>query len=81
MTMTYEIFGTEYDELDEAAEALNALFWDMCDDGGYSFKNDDCAAREAFNDWTDALCKDGHICAASYDEIALSDEMEALLTK
>ena len=36
-------------------------------------KNDKPALREAFNNWTDYLCKSGHISAKIYNSITLED--------
>jgi len=67
--MTFVILGREYDDHDDAERHLSALFVDMCDDLEIDHGDDAVAWREDFNNWTDALHKDGQLCAASYDQL------------
>lgn len=65
---TYVIHGKEHD-CEEAERYLSALFCDMASDLGIDYGDDAAAWREFFNDWTDALCKDGIICENSYNDL------------
>ncbi|MZR12692.1 hypothetical protein GQE99_06615 [Maritimibacter sp. DP07] len=74
----YRIFGETWEDEDEAAEMLSRAFWDMCEECGIEFGNDRPALSEAFNAWTDSLCKDGDICGDSYERLAVIDRAALL---
>ena len=67
--MIYTLWDKEFDNANDAERLLSAMFSDMCQDIGIDYGNDDVAWRECFNNWTDAICKDGLICEASYSDL------------
>ena len=67
--MAYNINGHEYDDADTAERHLSALFFDMCAEFDIDYGGDAVAWRECFNDWTDALNKDGALCGRAYREL------------
>jgi hypothetical protein len=67
--MPYTINRREYDDRDDAERHLSALFFDMCADVGIDFGDDAPAWRECFNNWTDAMNKDGALCDAAYQDL------------
>lgn len=70
----YEIRGVQFDDISEADEILRAEFWDsLSPELKAQFESDGPMRREAFNNWTDSLCKDGEICDDTYDECSLED--------
>lgn len=66
---TYVICGRAYEGAEESERVLSSLFFDMCRDLGIDCGQDSAAWRECFNDWTDALNKDGLICDAAYNDL------------
>jgi hypothetical protein len=66
---TYHINGFEYDDADTAERQLSALFFDMCFDLDIDYGDDAAAWREFFNNWTDALNRDGDLCDAGYTDL------------
>lgn len=76
--VAYRVRGEVYDDSDAAAEVLRKEFWEMAREcGGAEYvetlKNDRPARAEAFNNWTDALCKDGEICDDVYSQCGIDD--------
>lgn len=67
--MTYTIWNKEYEDKQDAERMLSAMFLYMCQDVGIDCGDDSVAWCTVFNDWTDALCKDGSICDASYQDL------------
>lgn len=61
--MAYE-FGVTFDDIDDLNEALAESFWRTFGD---IFGEDEPMLREEFNNWTDSLRKDGHLCDNGYN--------------
>lgn len=57
------------DEQPQAEKLLTTMFWEAFSPS--DFGDDDTMKREAFNNWTDSLCKDGEICDDAYDQLCL----------
>lgn len=56
----------------EAEAILTAMFWDTFNRA--DFGDDIPMKRETFNNWTDALCKDGTICDDAYDQLCMIED-------
>lgn len=66
--MNYEFNGVEFDDECDLNEALVAAFWQTFGD---TFGDDEPALREAFNNWTDGLCKGGDLSDDAYNDCDL----------
>lgn len=66
--MFYTFGCFQHDTLDELNETLAQIFWELFGD---VFGDDEPAEAEAFNNWTDAMCKDGDLCERGYRECSL----------
>lgn len=64
------------ESFEEIQEAIRAIFnEDVAPHVIAKYSADDVIAlNEAFNDWTDALCKDGQICDYLYNNITRTDD-------
>lgn len=70
----YVVHGIEHDDISDADEILRAEFWEMFSNDEKAQLMDDRPMRaEAFNNWTDSLCKGGEICEDTYNECSLED--------
>ena len=71
-TTLYCVGENQHEDIYDANKELSDMFFDLTPIA--EFGNDTVAMREAFNNWTDALCKDGEICDDTYNECELIEE-------
>lgn len=64
----------DFYDFDSASESLNADFKEHIAPTVYAtYPNDQIAMNEAFNNWTDSLCKEGTIPEHLYNDVCCDD--------
>lgn len=73
----YQFDGDFELDKDEAEQRIAEMFWSMIretsetpDQAVADMLADEPMMNEAFNNWTDMLCKDGAICDDAYNDLA-----------